>query len=113
MEIPVFIRFEVPDQDVTHWRNLLAGLCGGKQGAWLESQFSYFGPEAEAAISNLMDSCEAEHGSVFFEGLEQQGNQFRIMMIGGYGVIDCLPKMEAIFGLCRVQKLGLRPEMEE
>lgn len=113
MELPVAIRFEVPDQDITHWRGLLAGLCEGKQEAWLENQIAYFGKEAEAAISDLMDSCETEHGSVFFEGLEQQGNRFQVQMIGGYGVIDCLPKVEALLALCRVQGLELTPEMEE
>lgn len=113
MEILINIQFTSPQKDEDFWSELLAGLCDEKRGAWLEEKFERFGDAAATAITRLMDDCESFHGDVVFETWGRDGNQFETCLNGGWGIFDCLPKIQGLLELCNVQNLRIdKPEEE-
>lgn len=110
MELRVFIYFVPPEKDNALWCKTLAGLCEDKQGAWLEGQFEKLGEKPAEELGRLMDDCEQNYETVTFEGFEQQGQQLKVIMIGGYGVIDCLSRVESLLICCDVSDLKIEPE---
>ena len=117
MEILVGIKFTSPEQDSEFWGRLAEGLCGHRRGAWLESQFDRFGEEASSLITDIMDECEKRNAggdALIFESWEQNGNQFKTCVNGGWIIFDLLPKIRLLLELCDVQDLHIDdPEDDE
>lgn len=111
MEIMINIKFTSPQKDQEFWEELLAGLCDEKRGTWLEEKFERFGDAAATAITQLMDDCEHSHGGVVFETWGRDSNQFETCLNGGWGIFDCLSKIQRLLELCHVQDLQIdKPE---
>ena len=68
MEIQATIEFDVTEQTVPIWQDIITGLNADKQGAWLEDQVERLGDGCWFGMESLLDVCERSHqGGAFLK----------------------------------------------
>lgn len=92
------LEITVPEAALADWVTLIAGLCEGQLGAYLEERLEAFNPAALALMdSTLNDWC---HSRPTFFDFEQQGNRLRCQAEGPTGFLRDLAVFKQALQLC-------------
>lgn len=113
MEIRADIEFDVDEQTVPIWQDIITGLNADKQGAWLEEQVERLGEAAGSALESLLDVCERSHQEVHFEAATIKESHCSVSLMGGYGLPESLTRIRLFLDVCGVQNIAMSHEGDE